>query len=386
MSELKNQQTTWGGQYRPDTPPGSVTTDQGLVFTTLSNCVDTTNASRDDIQSTSQIQNLSEQHRILEILVILMGCIGTLANGLVVHVLSRSDQQKKSVHIFIINQLALDLFSSVAVILTYIWKLADVRLYGTLNFVLCLIIGSEDVLWIGLNGSIINMTFMTIERYIKIVFPIFHRNHYNKWITYFLMALAWATGFLMNFPAVYTTTDFSNGNCLAYTIYPSVEFGVFVGMYFLFFEYIIPILTFLICYGHIIVVIRRSGKQLSQHQNGDNTVQSKTNKNEKSIVKIMVTVSLMFSICWTPANVYLQIVTSDCCGFSLNDTAWYVSMILGFLNICLQPFIYVYGLKSDAIKKQILKFLGRKETTTTTTDCRSAQSASQDTPQMHDYI
>ena len=208
-----------------------------------------------NIQSTPPSLTLTTEQRIIQILVILMGCIGTLANGLVVHVLSQSDQQKKSVHIFIINQIALDLFSSVSLILTYIWKIVEVRLYGTLNFVLCLIIGSEDMLWMGLNGSFLNLTFMTIERYIKIVFPIFHRDHYNKWITYFLMALAWTIGALMNFPAVYITGDFSNGNCIAYAHFPSLEYAIFVGMYFILLEYIIPIMTFLICYGHIIVVI-----------------------------------------------------------------------------------------------------------------------------------
>ena len=318
---------------------------------------------------------LTEEQRIIQILVIFMGCIGTLANGLVVYVLGRSDQQKKSVHIFIINQLALDLFTSVSLILTYIWKLAEVRLYGTLNFVLCLIIGSEDMLWMGLNGSFLNLTFMTIERYIKIVFPIFHRNHYNKWITYFLMALAWVTGALMNFPVVYVTGDFSNGNCIAYANFPSLEYGLFVGMYFVLLEYIIPIVTFLICYGHIIVVIRRSGKQFASEQNGASAVQVKNTKSERSIIKIMATVSLLFTVCWTPLNVHVLVATSGCCGLAQVDTAWYVSLFLGHLTICIQPFIYVYGLKPEALKIHLWKIFQKKNTATTDRSSMSQETS-----------
>ena len=311
--------------------------------------------------------NSSTQHilvepkplRVLKILVIFVGCIGTLANGLVVYVLSRSDQQKKSVPIFIINQLTLDLFSSISLILVYTWKLAEVRLYGTLNVVLCSIIGSEDIFWIGVAGSTVNLTFMTIERYIKIVFPKFYQDFYRNWITYFLMFLSWATGFSANFPVIWITTDFTDGNCLPLAHYPSVEYAIGVGVFGLLLSYILPITTFLICYGHIIITIRRSGQLLSSPVSCANTAQAHTDKNERSIIKIMVTVSGTFTVLWAPLYVTFLITTSECCTTNL-DAVWYVSLFLGHVTLCIQPFIYVFGLKSNEIKKHVFNIFGKK--------------------------
>ena len=178
------------------------------------------------------------------------------------------------------------------------------------------------------------------------------------------MVLSWATGFLMNIPPIWITSDVSNGNCIPYANYPSKAYGLLIGVYSILLAYIIPITTFLLCYGHIIVTIRRSGKLLSSHDNGINAVQSKND--EKSIIKIMIVISGSFAICWTPYKVFVMMATSGCCHQSLTQVAWNVSMFLGHMTICVQPFVYVYGLNSGRIKKHLLKIFQQKASTAST--------------------
>ena len=200
--------------------------------------------------------------RVFLICVLCVGVVGTLANGSVLYILGRSRDYRKPVHILILNQLALDLFSSVFLEVVYLWKIINPRLNGTLNFVFCLLIKSEDILWIGLNGSTFNLVFMTWERYLKIVFPVFHGNYYRTWINYILIALAWVSSFLMNFLGVWTTTDFSDGHCAPYSVFSSQAKAIGVVVYIVALQEVIPVITFLLCYGHIIAVIRRSRNML----------------------------------------------------------------------------------------------------------------------------
>ena len=81
---------------------------------------------------------------VIQSFVLVTGVIGTFANGLVMKSMLSKKSKTKSVNAFVINQLALDLFASLSVILVYSWKLSNIKLYGTLNVVTCILIGSED--------------------------------------------------------------------------------------------------------------------------------------------------------------------------------------------------------------------------------------------------
>ena len=320
----------------------------------------TINAYEDGNQSTPAAYDdvpQSSTRKLFAISVICIATVGTLANGLVLSILARSKKQRNSVHVLILNQLSLDLFSSVSLAIVYSWKMINPKFSGTLNFVLCVLVGSEDILWIGLNGSIFNLMFMTWERYLKIVFPIFYRNCYRKWFNLILIALAWISSFLMNFLGVWTMTDFTDDGCIPYSLFPSTAFAVGVSVYMVLLQEILPVLTFLICYAHIIVVIRRSGNMFKEpeSQMKEDSVQTKNNKNERSVIKIMVTVAGMFILCWTPVNIYFVLMSFLPLQFTIDDPAWYVSMIMGFMTISIQPFIYVHGLKSEAIKNGLFK-------------------------------
>jgi len=78
---------------------------------------------------------------------IILGIIGTAANGLILYALVASKQHKK--HVLIVNQNAFDLFSSVSLIVTYAVKISDIPMVGTLGYWVCMILHSEKLIWFG---------------------------------------------------------------------------------------------------------------------------------------------------------------------------------------------------------------------------------------------
>ena len=144
--------------------------------------------------------------------VVIIGIIGVLANGLViwVHFRSKPEKNRKSSNSLMLNQLFLDFCSCFFLIVTYVWKLANVKMEGILNVVLCFLIGSENLQWTCLDSSTTNLVFIALERYVKIVHPIWQRNCFRKWtmMTYISIVISWITGILINFPSTWISTDF----------------------------------------------------------------------------------------------------------------------------------------------------------------------------------
>ena len=70
--------------------------------------------------------------------VIFIGVVGTAANALILYAMVVSKQHTKYVLVF--NQNALDLYSCFTLVITYIVKLCNIHLSGTLGYYLCVIL------------------------------------------------------------------------------------------------------------------------------------------------------------------------------------------------------------------------------------------------------
>jgi len=68
--------------------------------------------------------------------------------------------------------------------LTHFLRIFPVRLSGTLGHWLCVLLYGETVLWIGLNGSMLNLAAITVERYVKIVHSAWYKKRCRPWMVY----------------------------------------------------------------------------------------------------------------------------------------------------------------------------------------------------------
>jgi len=135
--------------------------------------------------------------------VIVVGIVGAAANALVLYALVASKQHKKQV--LIVNQNVLDLASCLFLVAVYALKISDVYLAGVLGYALCMLLLSENLLWFATEGSVINLAVITIERYLKVVHPIWSKKKLRKGVICLSATLPWVISFIYNMTTAFTT-------------------------------------------------------------------------------------------------------------------------------------------------------------------------------------
>ena len=309
---------------------------------------------QDAMTQTTSVTSSSSHGSALyfEYFVVFIGVIGTAANALVLYALVASKQHKK--HELIVNQNALDLYSCVILVITYALKLANIYLTGSRGYWLCMFISSENLLFCGVEASTINLTFIAIERYLKVVHPIWSKKKLRKWMVYVAMVLAWAYGFGSSMPVNFKTSVVIDGVCYPFVIWKNADAKLIMAIYYFIVAYLAVLLICVFCYGKILMAIRRQARVMASHgATGSSTAQSQSNKIQTSVIKTMILVCAFFAITFLPEKIFLLL-------FSLNvyanflDNVYYVALFLLFLYICANPFIY--ATKFDPVTR-ILKGL-----------------------------
>ena len=239
---------------------------------------------------------------------VVVGVVGTATNGLIIYALVASKQHKKQV--LILNQNVLDLYTSVMMVITYSSKLCNIKLTGSAGYRLCTVLLSENLFWCGINGSVINLACITVERYLKVVHSTWSKKKLRNWMIYSAMAFAWLGGFIYNEALVFSTTTMIDGACYVYAFWESDAARMFYFWFNFVFFYAIVLLIFVFCYWRILLVICRQAKVMAGHaaagpSTSQTQTQAKSHQIQSSVTKTMILVSALYAILWLPNNVYL---------------------------------------------------------------------------------
>jgi len=290
---------------------------------------------------------------------LVVGVVGTATNGLILYALVVSKQHKKQV--LIVHQNVLDLFTSVAMIVTYTVKLCNIYLTGSVGYWLCMLLLGESFVWCGTFGSVINLACITIERYLKVVHSVWSNGKLRNWMIYLAMAFTWIVSFTVNGVVVFPSTAVVNGVCYAYAIWENDTARIvnFFMTFVLF--YVIIILIFIFCYWRILVVIRRQARVMASHaETGANTANAQTlHQLQSSVINTMIYVGAFYAISWLPIYVYVLYMNMNP-NINLADGGYYASATIAFLYMCTNPF--VYATKFDPVREVLLRLFRCKKT------------------------
>lgn len=293
---------------------------------------------------------------IFRIIVIVIATVGALANATVLYTLCKSKQLKmQAVNMLFINQMSLDLFSCVSVIVTYSLWIDNVYLSGTSGYLLCIFLLSDNTLWFGLYGSKVSLVSIAIERYVKIVHPIWHKRNFRPWMTYLGVSAAWIIGALASFVVGTLTTVVVDGQCFWGAVWPGDALKTIYAILNFTLFFVMILLVFAFCYGRIVLAVRRQARTFAvQHANNPlanaNSIQSL--RIQMNAVKTMIAISAAFVIFWLPIDCLALISMINDSLYSLTDV-YYVSLFAANFNMCTNPFIY--AAKYDLVKSYLMK-------------------------------
>jgi hypothetical protein len=254
-------------------------------------------------------------------------------------------------NVLLINQLAIDFYSCIMITVTYSINLFGIYLSGLSGYLLCLILSGEQLMWIGLNSSAISLVVIAVERYIKIVHAVWHKNHCKRWMIIFGCAFSWVSGFLGNFFVYLFASEVSDGVCEPASNFPSRSGQLAYIWFYDVYYFHLPLIIFVICYVRIFQVIRRQNRIFHQNDRDMAAVapssaagaaaanDRKSPQRHMNAVKTMTFITIFFVVTWSPINSYYTLQTITRVTFTW--AWWYASVFIALFNICANPFIYI---------------------------------------------
>jgi len=295
-----------------------------------------------------------------EVAVIVIGTVGAAANAIILYALVASKQHKKQV--LIVNQNTLDLLASLFLIITYILKISNINLTGSCGYWLCMMLLSENLLWFAIDGSMINLAVIAVERYLKIVHPIWSKSKKHKRLIYSAMALQWSCSFMYSMALSFTTSAVKDGVCYGVVVWKNHVAKIVHGVWHFLFFYAVILLVFILCYWRILVAVRRQARVMASHSaagtSQPTTAQAQSSQIQSSITRTMVVVCACYAVAWLPENLYYLLVELDA-KLTFRESGYYAVIFISFLYICMNPFIY--ATKFDPVKVVLLRLIPWKK-------------------------
>ena len=305
--------------------------------------------------------------------VIFIGVVGVAGNALILYALMASKQHKK--HMLIVNQNALDLFGSFFLVVMYVLEICHIRLTGVLGDWLCMVVFSGNLIWWGTNGSMINLAIITIDRYLKVVYPARSKNWLRPWVIYSAMAFAWFVGIAYNTILAFISSAVVNGVCYGYSFFNSYAAKVASVIFYITFFYFIILAIFIFCYGRILVAIRRQARVMASHGAvGSSTSQTLSHKIQTNVIKTMILVSAFYAIAWLPYNIYYLLVSTQLIPtLTFFDSGYYAATFLAFFYTSTNPFIY--ATKFNPVREILRKMIPCKKKPVESSDVAAATTS-----------
>ena len=293
--------------------------------------------------------------------ILIIGVVGTAANGLILYALVVSNQHKK--HPLIVNQNILDLCSSFAMILSSLMQICDIYLTGPFGKFVCIVLLADVLIWFANSGAVINLALVTIERYLKVVHSTWSQNKLRKWMIYSAMPIPWVFGLMEAIVFVasrYPGTTLIDGLCYTRATFANNAARIIYIIWSLSVYYFIIILIFGFCYWRILLVVRRQARVMAGHRAaGSSAGQAQLNQIQTNVIKTMILVCVLYTLLWLPTNVAFILVYAHPYPLPL-ERMYYTTVFMGYSYMSINPFIY--AIKFNPVKQVLLRMIPCKNT------------------------
>ncbi|XP_014211867.1 tachykinin-like peptides receptor 99D [Copidosoma floridanum] len=276
----------------------------------------------------------------------IMIIVSTGGNLIVIWIVLTHKRMRTVTNYFLVNLSVADtMVSTLNVIFNYVYMLNSHWPFGN---VYCKV--SQYIAVISISASVFTLMAISIDRYVAIVNPL--KPRMGKRMTLCVVIAIWVVSALISLPMLFfyetATQNFTNGEIriVCYQAWPdqNPEDGHSVEEYW--YNVVFMILTYFMPITAMSWTYFRIARELWGSQSiGEATQRQQENiRNKRRVVKMMIVVVLIFTVCWLPFHAYF-IVTSILP--EVTDKAYIQEVYLGIYwlamsNSMYNPIIYCW--------------------------------------------
>ncbi|XP_076671412.1 RYamide receptor isoform X2 [Andrena cerasifolii] len=268
--------------------------------------------------------------------------VALTGNGLVCYVVHSSPRMKTVTNFFIVNlalgDILMALFcvppSFISILILQYWPFGQ-KLCPTVNYLQA----------VSVLVSAYTLVAISIDRYVAIMWPL--KPRFSKRQAQLLILAVWTLAMVISFPiAVVSRLSQPSPQykmCNQYVceeVWPSMENRYYYSIALLVLQYVIPIMVLVFTYTSIAVMVwgRRTPGE------AENVRDQRMARSKRKMVKMMMTVVIVFTICWLPFNILILIMdNNESLGrWSGLPFVWMGLHWLAMSHSCYNPVIYCW--------------------------------------------
>ena len=247
----------------------------------------------------------------------------------------------------LVNLAVADMTVAVFIAIRYIFTLVFVHPKGEIGDFVCQLLTGEAFTWVGALASAFSLVCIALERYLAIKFPYDEQKRITTAKLKIIVVVLWVMAASWNMPLfLYARYDPVSEFCLFH--WSSANFSKFHSLACAVVYGALPITIMIYLYSKLVYKLWfrpiSSSSTIAQ--------QNKLRYRKKS-ARLVVTVSVIYSVCWIP--VLAIYVISSFTSLQIYSSVHTTSIVFVTLNSAINPVLY--SLQSDRFRKHMLALL-----------------------------
>lgn len=269
-----------------------------------------------------------------------------VGNSLVCAVVLRNRVMRTPMNYLLVNLAAADMTVAVFIAARYIFTLIFAHPKGRAGDVVCQVITGEAFVWVGALASTFSLVCIALERYLAIKFPYDDRKRVTTTKLKRIVVLSWVLAVSWNMPLfIYARYDPISEFCLFQ--WPAANFAQVHSPLGAIVYGVLPITIMIYLYSKLVYKLWFRPTTMSTIAQRNKLLYCKKS------ARLVVTVSVVYSICWIP-NLVVYVFSS----FStqqLYSAVHTTSIVLVTLNSAINPMLYSW--QSNRFRKHMVALL-----------------------------
>ena len=269
-----------------------------------------------------------------------------VGNSLVCAVVLRNRVMRTPMNYLLVNLAAADMTVAVFIAARYIFTLIFAHPKGRAGDVVCQVITGEAFVWVGALASTFSLVCIALERYLAIKFPYDDRKRVTTTKLKRIVVLSWVLAVSWNMPLfIYARYDPISEFCLFQ--WPAANFAQVHSPLCAIVYGVLPITIMIYLYSKLVYKLWFRPTTMSTIAQRNKLLYCKKS------ARLVVTVSVVYSICWIP-NLVVYVFSS----FStqqLYSAVHTTSIVLVTLNSAINPMLYSW--QSNRFRKHMVALL-----------------------------